>query len=459
MLSKELKLNNQNLILTILFNFIFVSFIFLYDIKYDYFQARILIFVLLFPCILKIFHEKNFSNIKIFLFFFLLLVVHSVLNIFLENSELTSYNFYGIIFLTSIFIISFYYFDEFNENIKNIINLFLIIFFLSVLISFLNYRESDDNLFCGGIKIFEILTFIDRYSKIDINLIGERIEEVRFSIDEFIFNENSHLGMIAPSIIIYLVYINSRIKTSFLSKFALFVFIILCLIKNSTTLLLGTSLSLLIITFFNFKIIPINTLKIFSLIFILFFGILIFDNECRHRFVPTYGLADNSKEITNDLKFEVAGEIDKSLALKISQFMKVNVGNITSAIHFHAFMIAKKSIIEKPFGWGINRYDVAFKYFNEKSPSKIKELNRYNNKDGTNNFVKIVVEFGIFSILFCFFIVLFLINKKIPIDLKLFYLPFIITQCLRGAGYFNGGFSLIVFLMLFTYLRLIKKKT
>ena len=139
--------------------------------------------------------------------------------------------------------------------------------------------------------------------------------------------------------------------------------------------------------------------------------------------------------------------------------MKVNVGNMTSVIHFHAFMIAKKSIIEKPFGWGINRYDEAFEYFNEKYPSKIDGLKRYNNKDGTNNFVKILVEFGIFSILFYFFIILFLINKKIPIDLKFFYLPFIITQSLRGAGYFNGGFSLIVFLMLFTYLRLNKKNS
>ena len=74
-------------------------------------------------------------------------------------------------------------------------------------------------------------------------------------------------------------------------------------------------------------------------------------------------------------------------------------------------MIAKKSIIEKPFGWGVNRYDVAFRYFNEKSPSKIEKLNSYNNKDGTNNFVKIIVKFKIFSILFYFFIILFLINK------------------------------------------------
>ena len=92
MLNKKFELNNRNLILANVFNFLFVSFIFLSDIKYNYFQTRILILVLLFPCIIKILNEKNFSNIKFFLSFFILLIIHSVLNIYFENSELTLYN-------------------------------------------------------------------------------------------------------------------------------------------------------------------------------------------------------------------------------------------------------------------------------------------------------------------------------------------------------------------------------
>ena len=84
-------------------------------------------------------------------------------------------------------------------------------------------------------------------------------------------------------------------------------------------------------------------------------------------------------------------------------------------------------------------------------------MNTYNNKDGTNNFVKLIVELGVFGLIIYLFFFLFSINKKIPIEYKLFYLPFVITQSLRGAGYFNGGFSLIVFFMLFTYLKLNKK--
>ena len=72
-------------------------------------------------------------------------------------------------------------------------------------------------------------------------------------------------------------------------------------------------------------------------------------------------------------------------------------------------------------------------------------LNRYNNKDGANNFNKLIVEFGIFGLIIYLFIFLFLINKKISIELKLFYFPFILTQSLRGAGYFNGGFSCLLY--------------
>jgi len=153
----------------------------------------------------------------------------------------------------------------------------------------------------------------------------------------------------------------------------------------------------------------------------------------------------------------IIGEVDKNVASKLENIMGIE-GNLSAGVYFRALMIAKKSIIEKPFGWGLNRYDKAFEYFNKVNPSKVKSLNSYNNKDGTNNFVKMIVELGVFAIIVYLFIFLFLISKKIPIEYKLFYLPFVITQSLRGAGYFNGGFSLIVFFMLFTYLKLNNKK-
>jgi len=446
-------------------NFLFISFIFLSGLKYDYIQFRFLILVLLIPCGLKIIKDcidKNYKNILIFFLFFLILISHSFINIFYENNLITKYNLFGIFFLTCIFVISFYFYENFNRNILNITKLFLFIFFSSVLLSVFNFKN-DAPFFCGGVPdIFGFLKSYEQYLpngsfKGLYNLDLDRIGDMKFSFKEYLFPENSHLGMIAPSVIIYLIYLNYTKNTNKLLKFATIVFIFLCLVKSSTTLLLGTVLSLFFLISLNFKDIPKNVLIAYSIILIIFSFILISSKECRSRFVPIYLSTSSIDKSIETKEIETVGEINSNFASKIKKLLGVN-GNLSSGVYFHALMIAKKSIIEKPLGWGINRYDKAFEYFNNKSPSKIERLNNYNNKDGTNNFVKLLVETGIFVLVFYFFCFLFFINKKIPIEYKLFYLPFVVTQSLRGAGYFNGGFSLIIFLMLFTYLRLIKKK-
>tara|TARA_B100000686_G_C15949150_1_gene552643 strand:- start:164 stop:529 length:366 start_codon:yes stop_codon:yes gene_type:complete len=120
-------------------------------------------------------------------------------------------------------------------------------------------------------------------------------------------------------------------------------------------------------------------------------------------------------------------------------------------------MVAKYSILKKPLGWGFNRYVEAFNTYNESYPPKRDLLNYLNNKDGSNLFVKLVVEFGIFSILLFIFILNYLVSNNIKLEEKLFLMPLIITQMIRGAGYFNGGFILIVLLMIYSYIRSKKK--
>ena len=191
----------------------------------------------------------------------------------------------------------------------------------------------------------------------------------------------------------------------------------------------------------------------------LFGSILLLNTECKLRFISL------EKEVI--LNSNNNSEInDKEEIIKLYNFQGIqNYFNsiftldnfLTKAIHFHALSILKNSIKEKPFGWGLNRYYEAFEYFNIKNPPTKEFLKDYNKKDGTNNIVKIFVEFGIFGLIFYLFVFIFLINKHIPIELKLFYVPIIITQSIRGAGYFNGGFILIAFLMLFTYINLYRK--
>ena len=438
-----------------LISFFIVSFIFLSGMKYEYFQLRFFILLLLVPCIFKFYldlKEKNYNFLIYFLLLFITLFVHTGLNLYHEQVELTNYSLFGIIFLLSIFTISYYYFDYINDNIDFIIKFFTVIFLASCIYAIYDYHPDAEH-FCGGILVLNpSIEQIERF--------GSRISDAQLSFREYIFPENSHLGMIAPSVVAYFIYKITNQKFSMSSSFLMIIFITICfIVKSSTTLYVGTVLSLVSIILFNFKVFNKKTLISFFILIIFSITILLSDSECRARFVPAYGSFSSSTKSIDDIKSDrVIDGINKDLANKIENTMNTG-GNLSSGVYFRALIIAKKSIIEKPFGWGINRYDQAFSYYNKIQPAKIERLNFYNNKDGTNNLVKIVVELGIFSIIFFLFCFLFLINNKISIELKLFYLPFIITQSIRGAGYFNGGFLLIVFIMLFTYISVYKKNS
>ena len=214
-------------------NFLFISFIFLSGLKYDFFQFRFFILILLIPCGLIIIKEcvnKSFRNL-IFLFsFFTIIILHSLLNIIYENTNFTLYNLFGVFFITFVFIISFFYHKNFNENLLKIVKLFLLIFFASVLLSFFNYKN-DAPFFCGGIPdVFGYLKSHELYLpdgsiKGSFLLGSDRIGDMKFSFKEYLFPENSHLGMIAPSIIIYLIYFNLTKKPSLLIKFLTVFFI------------------------------------------------------------------------------------------------------------------------------------------------------------------------------------------------------------------------------------------
>ena len=80
------------------------------------------------------------------------------------------------------------------------------------------------------------------------------------------------------------------------------------------------------------------------------------------------------------------------------------------------------------------------------------ETRLLNHNDGASNLSKLIVEFGIFSIFLFIFFIYWGFSKQIPISAKIFFIPLIITQLIRGAGYYNGGFMLIVLLMIATLL-------
>jgi len=425
-------LKKNKLIHNLLISIPVICFLFLWDIKYGYIQIRFFFLTLIILLFLKKSYQtndinSNFLKTSLFLFFFIFF--HLIINLFIDNKIIIFDNLIKIIFLFLIFLITYKFYKEIIKNIYLIICLFLFLFFLSSMISITEMKR-DNPFFCGGIyDYFHILAPID--------VPNERIKDLKLSFKEYFFQENSHLGMIAPSIIIYSIFIIfNKEKKNILFTASIILFLLICLIKSSLTLLLGTIFSLLFLIIFNFKKIPKKIIAIFFIIIIIFSSILISDKECKSRFLVPYEKYNYS--------------IENNIFTNLNE--KNQVSSLTFETYRKSLIIFKNSIITKPFGWGFDRYESAFYDFNYRNLLYQSARSELNSKDSGNNFIKIVVEFGVFSLLFFLLLINYARSDLISLKEKLFFLPFLITQLLRGAGYFNGGFILIFFLIFFGYL-------
>ena len=408
-----------------------ICFLFFWDIKYGYFHIKFLFLTLIFLLFQKSYQKKMYSYnfLKIFLFLFLFITFHLLINLVFDNEIIIFENLLKIIFLFLIFFITYHFYKEIIKNTYLIICLFLFLFFLSSIISVITMNR-DNPHFCGGIyDYFHILTPID--------VPENRIKDLKLSFMEYFFQENSHLGMVAPSVIIYSIFriFNEKKKNIFFIS-SIIIFLLICLIKSSVTFIFGTIFSLVFLIIFNPKKISKKLYVIFFIIIIFFSSIFISDKECKSRFfIPDEKYNFN---ITNNIFTNLNETKDVSSA--------------TFDVYRKSLAILKNSILDRPLGWGFDRYEAAFYDFNYKHLLHQGTRGELNSKDSANNFVKLVVEFGVFSIIFFLFLIYYAQSNLISLQEKSFFLPFIITQLFRGAGYFNGGFILIVFLIFFRYI-------
>jgi hypothetical protein len=133
------------------------------------------------------------------------------------------------------------------------------------------------------------------------------------------------------------------------------------------------------------------------------------------------------------------------------------LGSLSSDVFFHALKVTYDSVFIKPSGWGFQGYELAYNNYNKTHNIFKKYLKEYNNKDASNNTFKIITEFGIFSMIIFLFLLHASLNKKISLENKIFLLPFLVTQLIRGAGYFNGAFILMFFLLIMLQFKNIDK--
>ena len=127
-----------------------------------------------------------------------------------------------------------------------------------------------------------------------------------------------------------------------------------------------------------------------------------------------------------------------------------SINDHTSAVLINSFKVAYHAIKERPFGWGFNNYQSAFnKFMIEKIVPKFPQIYYLNHNDGSNNFIKLIVEFGVLSLIVFFNLIYFTLNRKISPSQRILFGGIILIQMMRGAGYFNGGF---IFCLVFTFI-------
>ena len=270
-----------------------------------------------------------------------------------------------------------------------------------------------------------------------------------FSGYRMFFLENSHLAYVAPSVIFYLVFIaNYRMFNSFLIIF----FTIIAFVNASLTLYVG----LILLVFFTilFKIKLNNFQKIFLILITITVLISYLWNPGARIKLLDFPSSINL-QLSDKKYFET---INKNNYTTIEEFNKNrdidNRINLSSEIFRTSLIIAKKALFNKPLGYGFNNYNEAFEQFINEVEIYNWETRGLNIKDASNNFSKIVTEFGIFSLFFFYFIISFFLSKKIDNKIKIFLiLPIIIQLFIRGSGYFNGGFILFSFYALNLWLK------
>ena len=399
-------------------------------------------------------YKEAFKKSKVIIFFFLLISLHLIMNLNERNSE--PQIFLRLLFFFFIFIFCYNFYDKINNSIKYLTYTFLILISVSI--------------FFGVILQLSLITA-------QFNI---------FFRENFLFKENSHFAMVAVPVILFCIV---SVKKNF-SYLTLLVFVFTFLsafFYYSSTFALGLLTSIFFLFIFFFKEFK---KKIFIILFAACF--LFLGSEFRNYISKNFSISIIS--LVNDSKFNsikknkynfsdeiltdsiiikkkaLQAEWSKERNLNIRDFfLKIdtsnlpikfskNTGDLTIEVILNSLKIAYYSNLDNNFlGNGLNNYESAFSkhMLNEIVPPYY-EVYLLNYNDASNNFSKLLVEFGFFSLFFFYIFIKYTLSNEVPLNQKIFFICIILTQLGRGAGYFNGGFIFSV-AMMFSHIFLYNK--
>ena len=406
----------ENKLIHILFYIVFFSHFYLWDLTNinNAFENStnkpfwILRYLVLF-FLLNFFFDKKELN-KNFLIIFIIIIFQIIVNLILYNQLITLKEFGSIIFFLLLYIVTFYEKNRILRYLKSFFELVIVINFLGLIYYYFNDEVRIVN---------------------SCNLL---------LIDNIIFHENSHYAMMIVPIFIYYIFEKINLRNS------IFIFL-LCfnsLIYLSLTLIVGIITSLLICLI----ILIIHQVKKGYVIYLLlfFFTILmVSQNNCTDRIQYLIGKTNYDLNYIDKNKFN-ENEFNNLILNKNLSSEVMNIAVLNTINTFDKGRV---------FGWGFNSYYRAYEdniknIINKYYPNYDLDyqLFKLNKSDARSILLKIINEFGILSLIFLYYAYKFILNKSIDLKYKSSISSLLITQLISGAGYFNGGFAIFLFLMI-----------
>jgi len=461
----KLKINDNYLYI-----FIFTSFFFLWgvDLKAiffqldpikdhgSYFRLNFLIIFLIVPILINCIKEKGSLFKKIFnyqqyiIFFILFIVAHFFLIKIYYQEVVDKSEIINLIFLILLSVIYCHYRNFILVNFKKILTLYLIIFLTYSVYEgsqIYNFGFYDDN----GVLQFKNFGQCNN----DIFLIDILRRYLNISLSNSIYLENSHLAMMTIGVFFSSIYILTQERKKNILFLILFSIEVIIVLNNlSTTYFVGYFFSQIVLLLFFIKKIDIK-FWIIAFLFLTINSYLFFsDKHCVNK-ITQFSIRD-IQENTLD-RTDAHGSVNP---------------NLTTAIYQRSMIVAKETLINHTLGWGIDGMDnanynlikdylIMDKLISQYKPTELigkksrPQLKNLNMKDGLSNFFKMFTEFGIFTFILFFYFLRYILNIKNINSYNVFIITLFITLCIRGAGYFNGGFIFCI-LEFFYYKKIIK---
>ena len=373
------------------------------------------------------------------------------------------------IFLPILLILGHYFFSilytNFPINYSSILKLLVLsLILISVFLSFKSFKQN----FSFFINFSVVILFIFLIFDILLNLLNNNFQDA-LSINRFqncyhgyftqmssIFREESHFAMnISPLLLTSIfLYLEGKYKYNFVFIISLLIIFFSSFFSLSITFIISMFLFLTLSIFLAKKR---KTRITFFFLIILLPLTFIFYPKCADK------LINISSGVFKNLGITLADRVIVKVQNRNQERMTNNPQAIekvdsiqtglSGGVYINSIKIAINSVLHYPLGVGFNNYSFSFNSFVEKTSKEtvnveeiIKDLRILNHNDGSNNFAKFSVEFGILSIFFYIILVRFFFNKQIEPSMKIFIISTLITQIfIRGAGYFNGGFLILYF--------------